>query len=90
MRASNVVTHLFATSSFGLKMRIDKAGGNRESVLSVATDSCDSVRKRRCGLMEERWFSTDWKLNLRPRILQNSREKVLEEVSKQSRSSAED
>ena len=39
--------------------------------------------------MEERWCFTDWKLDLRPRMLQKSRVKVLEEVSRYLRSSAE-
>ena len=30
MLASNVVTHKYSTASFGLKMRIEKVGGNRE------------------------------------------------------------
>ena len=29
-RASNVITHICATASFGLKMRIKKVRGNRE------------------------------------------------------------
>ena len=40
--------------------------------------------------MEERWCSTDWRLDLRPRMLQKSRVKVLEEVSRHLRSSAEE
>ena len=29
-RASNVVTHICTGASFGLKMRMEKVGGNRE------------------------------------------------------------
>ena len=32
MRASYVVVYIYATASFGLKMRIEKVGGNREGV----------------------------------------------------------
>ena len=39
--------------------------------------------------MEERWFSTDWKLDLRLLMWQKSRVKVLEEVPRHTRSSAE-
>ena len=39
--------------------------------------------------MEERWCSTDRKIDLRPRMFQKSRLKVLEEVSRHPRSSAE-
>ena len=30
-RISNVVTHIYATASFGLQMRIEKVRGNRVS-----------------------------------------------------------
>ena len=40
--------------------------------------------------MEEIWYSTDWKLDLRRRMLQKSRVKVLEEVSRHPSSSAEE
>ena len=31
-RASNVITQICTTASFGLKMRIEKVGGNRDGV----------------------------------------------------------
>ena len=37
----------------------------------------------------ERWCSTDWKLNIMPRMLQKSRVKVLKVVSRHPNSSAE-
>ena len=40
--------------------------------------------------MEERGCSINWKLDLRPRILQKSREKLLEEVSRHPRSLAKE
>ena len=46
-RASYVVADKDATSSFGTKMRIENVGGNRKGLLSVASDTCVSVRKRR-------------------------------------------
>ena len=36
--------------------------------------------------MEEKWCSIDWTLDLKPGMLQKSREKVLEEVSRHPRS----
>ena len=39
--------------------------------------------------MKERWCSIDRKLDLRPRIIHKSIEKVLEEVSRRPRSSSE-
>ena len=35
--------------------------------------------------MEEKWCSIDWTLDLKPGMLQKSREKVLEEVSRHPR-----
>ena len=31
-RASYVIAHIYATASFGLKIRIEKVGGNRKGV----------------------------------------------------------
>ena len=40
--------HTYAqTFSSGLKMRIEKAGGNREEATCIATNNCVTVRKRR-------------------------------------------
>ena len=50
-RASYVVADIDATSSFGTKMRIEKVGGNSKGLLSVASDTCASVRKRISGLV---------------------------------------
>ena len=44
-RASNIIAHVYATASFGLKIRIEKVGGNRKG---RAVSSC-----RHLGLSEE-------------------------------------
>ena len=88
-RASNVVTHIYATVSFELKMRIEKVGGNRKG------SAVSSHRQLYFNLEEKMRFSggkmvsTYWKLDLTPRMLQKSRIKMLEEVSRHPRSSAE-
>ena len=68
-----------------MSLRTYAQQGTEKRLLSVVTVNCFSVRKR-----DERWCSTDWKLNLRPRMLQKSRVNVLAEVSRHPRSSAEE
>ena len=44
----DVVAYIYATSSFGLKVKIvGVENGTEKGLLSVATDTCVSVRKRR-------------------------------------------
>ena len=47
-----------------------------------------TVFQLRKALVEEKWCSTDWKLDLISRMLQKSIDKVLEEVSRHPRLSA--
>lgn len=46
-KASVIVAHKHTTSSFGLKIRIEKIGKNRKVLLSVVTDTWVTVREKK-------------------------------------------
>lgn len=63
--ASDIIVHIDAASSFGLKFRIENVGGSRREMTVSTLKTCIFVRKRRWGF----WGEMFQMLEIREKIL---------------------